>query len=321
MYRVLKNRPTILDYIDTWGYVDCPCGRVADVCWHPDEFDALGQWEDDAWFAARCPSCVIDAAPQDLRSGLVDHYDDLRTERLRLGLGRVFPNHKLSPIDADEGTRESLRWYSDAITLHASTWRRPYEDGKHHPSDLYMVQLMIAGATAEHYPGRLDLDGIAPRPSFEVEPLEVPLLLEGSVEFVRVVLGATVHDLRRRGLKWQYGWNRSLPASMGFFSLPPDWEPYGYSPGVIGTFVSRAMKLYQTLDAGGRPRLVDPGCEWYFDQADSYVLERGTKTPTQAEFLEFTGMAKSTMRGHLEECHLWPWKKFRDRAFPSARSG
>ena len=87
-----------------------------------------------------------------------------------------------------------------------------------------MVQLMIAGATAEHYPGRLDLDGIAPRPSFEVEPLEVPLLLEGSVEFVRVVLGATVHDLRRRGLKWQYGWNRSLPASMGLFRLPPDSE-------------------------------------------------------------------------------------------------
>ena len=79
------------------------------------------------------------------------------------------------------------------------------------------------------------------------------------------------------------------------------------------------MSLYQVLNQGGRPSLVDPECAWYFDEADRYVSERGVEPPTKAQFLEFTGKPESTMRGHLKDCHYWPWEVFRDRAFMRPR--
>lgn len=314
---------TILDYIDdTWqGEVCSSCGSDIDVCWHPDEFDALGQWKEAAWFAAHCPACVIDATPKNFRSLLVDHYDGLRTERLRLGLGRVFPGSKmLSPVEPDEMARESLRWRSGAITLHAATWRRLHKNGKNPAGGLYMVQLLIEGMITEFGQGRLNPEVIARRPSFELELLEIPRRPGWTVESARVLIGTTIHDPRSPGLQWRYGWTHSLPASMGFFSLPPDWEPYDYSPAKIGAFVKKAMGLFQARDQGGRPSLVDAECEWYFDEADRYVSENNGKIPTKAEFLTFTGRPESTMRGHLETCDLWPWADFKDRAFMSLRA-
>jgi hypothetical protein len=185
-----------------------------------------------------------------------------------------------------------------------------------------MMQLMVNGTIAESHRGQLDPDDIALLPRFALETLELPEDLQGpvEVEFARVLLGASIHDLRHPGLEWRYDWNRFLPASEGFFSLPPDRQWYDYSPRVIGLFVTRAMNLNQIREVGGRPSLVDPDCQWYFDEADRYVSEGKGNTPTKAEFVKFTGRPESTMRGHLTRCHLWPWEVFTDRVFMSPRA-
>jgi hypothetical protein len=287
-----------------------------DVVWSPDEMDHDGQWADSTWFVTHCAECVVEHAPEKHRPSLRERYERLRTERLSLGLGRACPNSKLSPIDPDPSARRSLHWESGTITLKAISWRKA---AKPRPTDLVMEQLLVTGTIAEDHPSHLDLDAIAALPWFELEVREPIGFLSQPLELAHVLLGATIRDPKRPGLAWRYSWNKSIPASYGFFSLPPYWQERGYSPGVIGSFVSRAMSLYQIHDQGGRPSLVDPECEWYFDEADRYVFEHEGETPTKAEFLEFTGRPESTMRGHLKRCHLWPWEVFRDRVFMSPR--
>jgi hypothetical protein len=317
MLSLLKKQSTILDYVREWWGPRCACGNDIDVVWSPDEMDYDGQWANPAWFAMHCPECVVDHAHEEHRPSLRERYKRLRVERLSLGLGRVFPNTKLSSIDPDPSARRSLNWESGTITLKAISWRKHPKTG---PNDLVMEQLMVTGTIAEDRPSHLDLDAIAALPWFDLQVREPTGYLSQPLELAHILLGATIRDPKRPGLAWRYSWNHSIPASYGFFSLPPYWQEHRYSPGVIGSFVSRAMDLFQVHDRGGRPSLVDSDCEWYFNEADRYVYERGVITPTKDEFLTFTGRPETTMRGHLKGCDLWPWEVFRDRAFMSPRA-
>ena len=131
-----------------------------------------------------------------------------------------------------------------------------------------------------------------------------------------LLLGAIIRDPNKPGLEWRYTWNSHLPASHGFFSLPPSWQEHGYSPDVIGRFVERAMNLFRLHALGGRPS-EDADCEWYITEAARYVVEHPGRAPTKPQFVKFTGRPESTMRGHLKSCGLWPWATFKAQAFPN----
>jgi hypothetical protein len=181
---------------------------------------------------------------------LRERYKRLRIERLSLGLGRVFPNTKQSPIEPDPSARRSLNWESGTITLKAISWRKPARAG---PNDLVMEQLTVIGTIAEDQPSHLDLDAVAALPWFDLQVRDPGGPLSQPLELAHVLLGATIRDPKRPGLAWRYSWNKAVPASYGFFSLPPYWQDRGYSPAQIGSFVHRAMDLYRTHNQGGRP--------------------------------------------------------------------
>jgi hypothetical protein len=313
MLGLLKQQPTILDFVREWWGAICTCGQDIDVCWLPDAMDHDGQWEDSAWFATHCPECVSAAAPEDLRPSLRKRYERLRRDRLAVGLGSVVPDSPRGGIDPDHSARRSLNWHSGPITLNAGAWRRPRKTG---PNDLVMEQLVIMGTIAEAQRSQLDPEAIAPLPWFDLQVLEPPDHPGEQVELARVLLGATVRSPERPGLEWRYTWNKSIPASYGFFSLPPYWQEWTYSPHEMGTFVGRAMDLFRRHEKGGRPS-VDSDCEWYIDEAARYMIEHQGTAPTKSEFVEFTGRPESTMRGHLQDCGLWPWMAFKQQAFPS----
>jgi hypothetical protein len=227
-----------------------------------------------------------------------------------LGTGRVDPTvgfiEPLAPV------RRSLNWYSGFITLNMGKMRQA---GKARPNDLYMDQFLISGSLADSAPVYDNAETIAPFPWFDVNPIDIPDQPGESVEFARVVLGATVRDPRRPGLEWRYRWNPTVPALLGSFSvLPTSLQSLNYSPAEIGAFARKAMSFFRHHGKGGRPP-VDADCQWYLDKADDYAYYHG-QTPTKAEFVKFTARPESTMRGHLRDCDLWPWAVFRDQAFP-----
>jgi hypothetical protein len=309
---LLIKLPTILNYIGQWWCPVCSCGQEIDVCSQPDELDADGQWADDVWFATHCPACVLDAAPIQLRPTLTDRYHRLRVERLRLGLGSVAPDSRFGLIDPDETARESLGWHSGSITLHAATWRRSPKNGKIRPNDLYMVQLMIKGTIAESVRGQVNPDAIASRPWFGLETLETPEAPGGSVEWAQVLLGATIRDPKRPGLEWRYSWIHSLPASEGFFSLPPDWQWYDYSPAKIGAFINKAMSLYQIRNQGGRsPKLTVPELHARVQQ---YRADNDGANPKQEALAELTGVDIDTIRNTYQREGIRNYREFLNSA-------
>jgi hypothetical protein len=306
---------TILDYVDRWWGSFCACGREIDVCWWPDDVDHDGQWTDDVWLSAHCPECVCDAAPAALRSSVRERYRRLRQDRLSVGLGSAVPDSPLGSIEPAESVRRSLNWDTAPICLLMSPWRRP---GTRNPHDPFMEQLVITGTITESRRDDLNLNALAPLPWFDLNVLELPDRPGEPVEVARVLLGAIVRDPKQPGLEWRYGWNPAVPASHGFFSLPPYWQEENYSPHQIGRFVGKAMDLFRNHAAGGRrPQHADG--EWYIDEAARYLEEHGGNVPTKVQFVRFTGRPEATMRRHLEDAGLWPWATFKAQAFPSRR--
>jgi hypothetical protein len=247
---------------------------------------------------------------------MLERFQHLRQERLSVGLGTGIVDPASGVIEPLSTVRSSLGWNSGFITLYCGTLRRAGRAGL---KDLYMEQFLIKGMLSGFQDTQLNLETIAPLPWFDVHSIEVPGAPGESVQCARVLLGATVRDPRRPGLEWRYRWNSVVPASHGYFSVPPTWTLQNYSAAEIGAFTQKAMRLFRRHDVGGRPP-VDADCDWYLDAADRYVNEHKGKTPTKAEFVKFIDRPESTMRGHLTDCEYWPWSEFRDLAFPRGRS-
>jgi hypothetical protein len=274
--------------------------------------DDEGYWADSTWFATHCAECVSVASPEETLPALVKRYERLRRDRLAVGLGSFGSESSPEIIEPELSARRSLNWHSGNITLNAGAWRRPRKSGPH---DLVMEQLLVMGTIAEAQHTQLDPEAIAPLPWFDLQVLEPPSHAGDKVEMARVLLGATVRDPECPGLEWRYTWNTSIPASHGFFSLPPYWQEWAYSPRQIGTFVGKAMDLFRRHEKGGRPS-VHADCEWYISEAARYITEHQGEAPTKSVFVDFIDRPESTMRSHLQDCGLWPWNVFKQQAFP-----
>ena len=308
MYSLLSRTPTILDYIETWWAGVCECGQSIDVSWLPGDTDVDGLPENRIWITTHCAECVSRKVPAALRPALGAHYEYLRGQRISLGLGCPVPlSEELGVIHPSDVVRRALNWRSDAITLYSGSWKRP---GKAEADRLLMDQFMITGTISESRRDDLDPDDIAPRPWFELGPLEPPDRPGESITYARVFLGATIYDTRLPDLKWEYHWNSFVPASIGEFVLPPDWQVHNYSPTQIGKFIAGAMGLFQARAEPGRPRR-QPDRERFIDLSETFIEERERAPTSWEEFAAFVGQPPSTLRDYFKDAGLWPWREFK----------
>lgn len=282
MLSLLRQQPTILDYVHNWWSRDCSCGNPVDVCWVPTKADPDGHWADKAWIATSCPNCVIAAAPERFRSPLTERYQRIRRDRLALGLGSIAPEAFGVAIEPNEPADRSLKGQAGTVTLNSGLWAKPNAPQSR---DLVMDQLLIAGTLNAAAPSDVDLiEGVAPLPHFDLHDINVLGSTEAtSVREARLLLGATITDRKLPGLEWRYAWNQSVPASFGFFSLPPYWQEWAYTPREIGRFVARAMYLFQRRSGG---RSIETAREDYLREIRAYMDANEGERPKRDQFLE-----------------------------------
>jgi hypothetical protein len=161
-----------------------------------------------------------------------------------------------------------------------------------------MEQLTLTGTMPDFLRPDINSGTVAPLPWHEVIALGPSGWTLGETEAaVLVLLGATFLDPIRPGLEWRYAWNRHVPASHGFFSLPPWWQDHGHTPGAIGEFVKRAMNLFEMHSAAGRKAKLT--VEMLHELVQDFRTTNNGDDPSQEILAELVDVDSDTIRNTL----------------------
>ncbi len=274
----LPNRLTILSYVENWLSKKCDsCGKDIDVLWHADPQDTIVQWAPDSHetFLLHCPECLVwRLAPPDKRDALRKRYRRLRIDRCFAGLG-AGPYGTGAEMPARESVRDALRWSGDQpITLHVKTQRGQTKRS----ADAYLQRFVIFGAIADSMRGYIDMNTIRKYPQFHLEQFEYhrPGLL---TDVAVVDIGASARDPRYPHLELQEHLNWHNPGRPEPFRIPG--RQFHSAPD-IGSFVTRAMTLYEERGKAGAP----PGVRnpHKYPRRLIEIEEHLGRRPTAAEF-------------------------------------